>query len=483
MVRSMSLWNFYQKSFHLKKLTKSMEVDTLIIGGGLTGLTTFYYLKEKSSICLVEANTLGSGVSQNTTGKITFLQGNIYHKLEKNISYKVAKDYLKSQLHAIFLLKDIIKKEKISCDLDEVDSYVYAQNKKEIVNLKQEKTFLENQGIKVYENKKSDISGLYSISVNQTYVFNPIKFLNGLIELLPREKMFEHTKIYKIIPKNNKYYCIFDKGYIIANKVIVACHYPFFQSFLLPLKSHIEKSYIVAYKVKEKKNYSGITVSNPGFSYRYYQDKEKAYKICLGQSHNTAIKQNDVQNFQKVIKQFQINSNDIVSVWSNMDIVTQDQLPFIGEFKKNFYLATGFNTWGMTNGIIAAKILADNILNFSNPYADLFCLKKKNFYKFKNFFLNVGSNFYAFIKSKRKQKKWYSKNLKFINLNGQSIAIYVDSDKIEHSVYTTCPHLGCSLVFNEAEKTWDCPCHSSRFDIDGHCLKGPSKFDITYKKK
>lgn len=268
---------------------------------------------------------------------------------------------------------------------------------------------------------------------------------------------------------------------IVAKKVIIACHYPFFLlPFFLPAKSYIEKSYLIACRTDKYELKSGITVSNPGFSYRYYKNGEDIYKICLASSHNTAICQNDVENFKNVKKIFGISDKDIVAKWSNVDIITGDKLPYIGEIQTNLYLGTGFNTWGMTNGILAAKIIADNILGIKNDYSSLFKVHRINLYKIKRIFINVGSTLVSFVNSHFK-KNWYSSKVKFEKRNGVSVAIYIDEKGIEHVIKNKCPHAKCALIFNEVEKTWDCPCHSSRFDIDGNCIKGPSKENISYK--
>lgn len=480
----MSIWEKYQTKLEFPTLKKDKEVDILIIGGGIAGLTTMYYLKDFSSICLVDAGNIGKGVTQNTTGKLTFLQETIYTDLEKNIGKDTAISYLNAQKEAIQIAKEIIEKEKIECDLEKVDSYIFTLNEKEIKKIKEEKTFLEEQKIEVYEDKLSlKLPIKYHINVKDTYVFNPIKYLNHLKEILASKPIYENTKVIKITLKKKKYICFTECGKITAKKVIVACHYPFFTiPFLLPLKSHIEKSYLIACKCEKNEKYSCINIEHPSLSVRFYSDLKNNYKIHLASSHNTCTKQNDKKDFLHVQRVFQIKEEDIVSSWSNMDIITDDKLPYIGKIKKGLYLATGFNTWGMTNGILAGKILSDAMKGNKNKYEKLFSPHRCNFYKIKRSFMNIGSNLISFIGSKWQKKKWYPNALQFTKINGKKVAIYIDEQKKEHIVYTTCPHLGCSLIFNETEKTWDCPCHSSRFDIDGKCIKGPSLYDISYKK-
>lgn len=472
----MSLWEKYIDNVKFEKLIADIETDILIIGGGIFGLTTLYNLKDLVSVCLVDANRVGSGVSKNTTGKLTFLQNVIYSDLESNINFNTALKYLKSQQYAIDLIKNIIEKENIDCNFEKVTSYLHAAKKSDLEKLRKEKEFLEKNNIKVNISQDKSI-----ISVDNTYVFNPIKYLNGLKKILRDKKIYEETIIKKIKYIDGKYYCYSNNNKIITKKIIIACHYPFFLfPFLLPIKSYIEKSYLIAYKSPKYQLKSGITVTNPGFSYRYYNDGNDTYKICLASSHNTAVKQDDVSNFINVKKIFNIKDKDIVAKWSNVDIITSDKLPYIGEIQTNLYIGTGFNTWGMTNGILAARIIADNILGIKNEYGNLFKPHRINLYKVKRIFITIGSTLLSYITSHIK-KSWYSNRVRFEKRNGESIGIYIDEDGIEHAIKNKCPHAKCALIFNEVEKTWDCPCHSSRFDIDGNFIKGPSKDNISYK--
>ena len=480
----MSLWSNYKDTIDFPTLTNDKEVDVLIIGGGLAGLSTMYALKEQKNICLLERNKIGSSITENTTGKLTFLQETIYTDLINKKNKETAIQYLNSQKEAIQDIKEIIETEKIVCDLEKVDSYIFTENEMEIEKIKDEKKFLEEQKIKVIENNPVfSVPHKYAISVEDTYVFNPMKFINALTKILKDKEIYENTKVTNIEYKNGIYICSTENSKIVAKKVIIACHYPFFTiPFLLPLKSYIEKSYILACKTKKNEKYACITIDKPTVSLRYYNDGKDTYKICLSASHNAGIKQDDKKNFSYVQKIFEIKEEEIVAKWSNVDIMTDDQLPFIGELKKNLYIMTGFNTWGMTNSVIASKIIADKIKNKNNPFENLFSLQRNSIWNPKNMLPTLASNVMTFIKSKKINKKWYTTNLQFCKKDGKKIAIYTDKKGISHMVYTTCPHLGCGLLFNEEEQTWDCPCHSSRFSIDGKCIKGPSLYDISYKK-
>ena len=458
-MKKQSIWiKDYQNK--VNKLDKDIECDVLIIGGGITGLTTAYQLINKNlKVIIVEKNQIGCGVTSKSTAKITYLQELIYTKLKDK-----ALPYLKYQLQAINIIKDIIEKENIDCDLEQVESFVYDKNKDSLIK---EKEILESFNIKVNINKNS-------ISVKDTYVFHPIKYLLNLKEILLKNniEIYEKTNVIKI---HDLVYT--DKYKIKAKKIILACHYPFFLFPLLtPIHCYLERSYLCSVKNVKNKKISSITSKIPTISMRYYNNN----LIYLNGSHKITNKYNENINFNDLIKEASIYG-DIEYIWSNHDIMTADHLPIIGKLKDNLLIGTGYNTWGMTNGTIAGKILSDIVL-YDKEY-ELFSPKRNLIFKINNI-NNLLSVSKTLIENKLiPNKKWNSKNVIFTKINNDNVGIYIDKDNKKHIVYNKCPHLKCNLLFNDVELTWDCPCHGSRFDIDGNCIMGPSCYDITYKKQ
>lgn len=481
----MSLWDRKITSDPLL-LAKDQNVDVLIIGAGITGLTTAYYLKDYPSVCVVDASRIGCGVTVNTTAKVTYFQERIHTKICNATNEKNAEIYLKSQRQAISYLKEIIEKEKIDCDFKKTPSYVFANTEKEVSPLKTEVEFLKEQGVFVQEKELPEkITTYSSYMVEDTYTFHPLKYLEGLYQVLQKKKIpvYENSRILNIEEKDGKYYCKSSYGCIQANKVVLACHYPFFLfPFLLPVKSSVEKSYIVVSKVEKDGGYSCISSSSPTYSCRFYQDQESCYQISLSESHNIAFHQDDEKHFRRVKDIFGLDDKNVVTEYSNVDILTPDHMPYIGKIKHNMYIGVGYNTWGMTNGVLAGKIISDMILYKQNEFVKVFDPLRKNIARYAKLpyylFGQTKSYFGAKIS---KNKVWYPNTITFRRKDGKSLGIYIDSKKVKHIVYNTCPHLGCSLIFNNQEKTWDCPCHSSRFSVDGECIKGPSTKDIKYE--
>ena len=179
-------------------------------------------------------------------------------------------------------------------------------------------------------------------------------------------------------------------------------------------------------------------------------------------------------------------TKDIKYYWFNYDVMTPDSIPIIGSYGEdnpNLLIGTGYNTWGMTNGTLAGKILSDLILDNENKYSSMFSpTRNLNISKAINLTgFNLKSGFTYILSKIKTNYSFYPKNVKVEIRNGKKCGIYIDEENKEHVVSNICPHMKCNLIFNVIDKTWDCPCHGSRFNIDGKAIKGPSVYDISIK--
>lgn len=489
-----SIWKYNIRKRALNKLDKNITTDILIIGGGISGLTTAYYLRNsKYKITLVDKDICGHGVSANTTGKLTFMQDLIYSKLSSNFNEEVAFKYLNSCKDAIRIVKNIISRNNIDCNLENVSSYVFTNDINKIENFKKEEEFYKKNNIKykVVSKLPNNLGVKYGIKINYGCVFHPVKYLMGIRKLLLESKVciYENTRAIKLTKKDNYYEVNTDSGIILAKKVIVCTHYPFFvMPGIIPLKSSIEKSYVLSGLTKTNKKFIAISNENPVYSIRYYTDSNKDYIIYAGNSHYIANHFDNEKRYKELINDYKkYIDKDIKYYFLNHDIMTPDYLPYIGSVYKNdnsLLIATGFNKWGMTNGTIAGKILSDIILNKDNQYIELFSLHRNiTKDKVKNLIVYNYLNAKTYILTKlKKEYSFYNENIEIKIINCKKVGIYTDKKNIKHMVYLKCPHLKCNLIFNNIDKTWDCPCHGSRFDIDGNVIFGPAVYNIKFEK-
>lgn len=473
-----SIWTEYSFKNHYPSLNGDYHTDILIIGGGITGLTTAYYLRNSSyHVCLIEKDEIGKGVTSLTTGKVSYLQGLIYHKIEKKKGYSTSYQYLHSQLEAVGLIKEIVSKEKISCQFEKKDAFVFAKSKKERKDFEEEENFFQKSGIS-FEKVSSLPNGfpiLYGLKVDNSYDFHPLRYLDGLLSCIKNVDFFEHTMATSIQKKGEKYLVSTKQGKITCSHVVVATHYPFFLfPSLVPFKTTLEKTHLLATPLPTFPM-QAIEASTPSITMRYYQEF-----FLFGGNSYCLEKEFDMEKKKREIEDYfhEHFSSPISYEWSIFDVMTFDHLPLIGEVKPQFYLATGYNKWGMTNGTLAGKIISDLILKKKNSYCSLFDPKRAFFFSSLPFMF---TNAQSFLRTKLfKQQPFYHGNVSFERKDGVPYAIYKDKKGI-HKVINRCPHMKCSLLFNEKEKSWDCPCHGSKYDLDGHVLKGPSTKDITPK--
>lgn len=454
---------------------KNIETDILIIGGGITGMTSLLYLlpKNKKTI-LIEANKVGNGITNKTTGKINIMQEYNYQKIENITNNKTALKYLESQIYATNEIKKIINEYNINCDLEKNDSYLFTNQKEKINNILKEKEILEKKiKIKTINKLPNNYPCIFGIKT-ESYVFNPLKYINK-IKNICKNNIYENTRAITITKKLDYYLIKTNKNKIKAKTILICTHYPFINKLFIPFKTTIEKEYIISAHTNNPYNINMISNDDEIISIRYYKDNI----IYTSNNSKLSKKLDHKKNINETIKNFKNHFNyPINNTWYNCDIISNDYMPIIGKIKnENILIATALNKWGMTNGILAAKIMTDIINNKENEFINLFDpYRKTNIKKIIN---NIKYN-YNNIKAYIKPKKQY--NIKHIKENGIEYAIYIDNNNKEHKIINKCPHMKCKLIFNELDKTWDCPCHGSRYTIDGKIIKGPSTYSIIIKR-
>lgn len=464
---------------------KSIVTDILIIGGGITGMSTAYFLMNSDKkMILIDKGSIGMGVTCKTTAKLNYLQGIIYQQLEKNFNREISKLYLDSQMEAIELIKKIIELEKINCDLEKCNSFIFTKENKGIEKIKKEKEILESFGVNSKEVEALPIHFpiKYGIMVSNTYTFHPLKYIESLRKKVQKKiDICENTIALEITKEQDIWKIKTNQGTINSKYVVVACHYPFFLfPGLVPIKTYIKREYVNASKFDlTGKPFTAVSIDPTLHSIRFYQD----YIVYGSNQHRLTNKIRYQDNYIKSRNDFtRLFSKQPEYTWMNQDIISNDNLPIIGimdKNKPNLLIATAFGAWGMTNGTIAGKILADIILEQTNKYFDLFQPQRINI---TNIIKSaIGALHYSKVYAQTTIKKnpiFENNQVYIIKINGKYYGIYYDENGKKHIVNHKCPHMKCNLVFNNQEKTWDCPCHGSRFDIDGNVIEGPANYSI-----
>ena len=491
-MKNKSIWVDGVKNDKLPNLDKDISCDVLIIGGGMAGLSVAYNLmNSKKNVVLIEKNRCGMGVSSKNTGKLTWMQDLIYSRLSGNYNDEVAKLYLDSQREAIDMVKKIVKDNNISCHLTKTKSYVFSYNGNDYENFAKEVEFYKKYDIdyRLVDKLPVKYPCKYALETKDSYVFNPYEYLVALKNIVKDKiTIYEDTRCISVDKDYDDYVVKTIDGYKIrCNYVVVAMHYPpFIVPFFIPFKTRVDRFFLAASKCNSFDNKQMISYGKHSVSMRYYNDDKDNYFIYGRRNHSITSNLDVRCDYDELRKEYKkYFGKDMEYFYHTHDLMTYDGLPFIGLVDNNLLICTGFNKWGNTNGTISGMIVSDIINKMDNKYIGLFNPKRGlSFDKIKNLFLyniDVGSRY--IINKLSSNKSYYGDDVRVEYIDGKKCGVYIDSDGKHHIVSNICPHMKCNLVFNYIDKTWDCPCHASRFDIDGNVIYGPSVFNIKINKE
>ena len=492
-----SFWinNFKSKSY--PALNKDLNVDVCIIGGGITGISCGYYLsKNNLKVCILEKDKIMEKTSGHTTAKITSQHGLIYKYLFDSYGKEYAKKYLDSNQAAITNIKNIIDLENIECDFEFQNNYVYTTDANSVKKIKDEAQILEklNFDARLLDKISLPISDVKAaIEFNHQAQFNPLKYAEGLCNFITNHLglIFENSNVMEVKKNGNKYNIFANNCIVSAKYVIVATRYPIinFPGFHF-LKMYSETSHLIAVETNSslfKGMYINIDVPTYSFKTAIYNGK----RILLvgGFNHKTGAKidlSNSYNLLEQKAKELYPDSR-VLYKWNAHDSISLDKIPYIGDFSHlypNVYVATGFKKWGMTTSNVAANIITDKILNKENQYAEIYDSKRlrpiKNRKELGNIIKETSHSliFNKFDLPAATPKDVKAGEGKIVNENGRKVGIYKDENGKEFKIIPKCMHLGCELSWNNLDKTWDCPCHGSRYTFEGKLIYGPSKKDL-----
>lgn len=432
-------------------LNQDLKADIAIVGGGITGILCAYFLnKEGLNPIILEADRILQGTTGHTTAKITSQHGLIYNKIKTQLGEKLAKQYADANETAIQMFKQIADENNIDCDYQPQSAYIYTLQDKYISKISDEADTAASLGIKAAYVEETPLPFPVKAAVrfDDQAQYHPLKFLMPLAKIISDNgvQIFERTRVVDIEEnssyENSSYALTTERGNkISADKVIIASHYPFYNKPALYFaRIYTERSYAIAIKAKEK--YPGgmyISAEDPTRSLRSLHSDNGELIIVGGEHHKTGQGPDTRKHYETLVDFANsiFTLEDIPYRWSTQDCMTLDDVPYVGHFTSdtpNLYIATGYGKWGMTNSMASAKNFVVENLNVAEKLIEG----------------------------------------KIIQVDGQRAGAYRDEQGTLHLVNTTCTHMGCELQWNSAEKTWDCPCHGSRFTYEGDIVEGPA---------
>lgn len=428
-----SIWMGSCNLPHFQPLQGNIKTDVLIVGGGMAGILCAYFLQDAGiDYALVERNRICSGITKDTTAKITAQHGLIYQKLLRSLGTEKTKMYFDANQKAVKKYSELC--QTIDCDYEEKTSYVYSTESRR--KLEKEAEALNQVGYPAVltETAKLPFHTEGAIGFQGQAQFHPLKFIAHIAESL---SVYEHTFVKELKDQT----AITDSGSIAFQKLIFTTHFPMDNKHgLYFLKMYQNRSYVIALPHAPKIDGMYIDENKKGYSFRNYKD----FLLIGGGGHRTGKcggKWEELRNFAKS----QYPDLDVEYHWAAQDCMTLDGVPYIGRYSKksrDCFVATGFQKWGMSSSMAAAMILRDMVLGRENPYAEVF-YPSRSMGK-PQLFVNAWEAMKNFLIPTKKR----------------------------------CPHLGCSLKWNDTEESWDCPCHGSRFDNKGNLIDNPANGNL-----
>lgn len=490
-----SFWIESTSSSNYPMLNGDLTVDVAIVGGGIVGLTAAYLLTQAGKkVAVIEAKQIATGVSGHTTAKLTSLHQLIYADLIEQFGEETARIYGESNQAAIEKVAEIVATENIDCDFRRCSAYTFGLDHNDLSKINAEVIAAMKLGLpaSAVQDVPLPFATNSGIKFDSQAQFHIRKYLLHLANSIVSKDsyIFEQTRV-QTVEENPSCRVISEQGVVSAEKVLVTTHLPILDQGLFFAKTWPKRSYLIAAPIEPSQAPEGMFI---GYGDDYHSIRTTPYgdELLLlvgGEGHKVGTKIN-TQECYAALEDYAYQHFPIREVkyrWSTQDMVSFDKLPYIGQLtpmSKHIYVATGFNLWGMSKGTLSAMILSDLVLGKENPWAKTYDATRATPFITSESVkqnLDVGTHWVG----DRLKDLFVNSNVdlqpeegRVINEKGEKIAIYKNAQGEVEKMSAVCSHLGCIVSWNNAEKSWDCPCHGARFDCEGKVLRAPATEDL-----
>ena len=493
--KPVSYWIDSTPETNFSSLTEEVSVDVAIIGAGIVGVTAAALLKRAGkTVAVIESQQVATGVTGHTTAKVTSLHQLIYADLIKEFGEEKARLYAESNQAAVERVATFVQEEQIECDFERRSAYTFAESEDELGKIEAEVEAALKLGLPASFVRESSLPFAIAGAVrfdNQAQ-FHSRKYILHLAKNLPGNGsyVFEKTRV-KTVEEGERCQVITDKGVVQAQDVIVATNSPILDQGLFFAKTYPKRSYIIGAPIEPSQAPKGMFI---GIGDSYHSIRTTPYKDGLllligGEGHKTGTVSDTEERYQH-LEEYARSRFGVKSVdyrWSTQDMVSFDKIPYIGKLTpmtKHLYVATGFSLWGMSNGTLSGMILSDLILGKPNPWSKFYdATRATPFISQESVQKNLDvAKHWIGDRLKGLQSHSFSEVAngegKLITVDGEKLAVYRDEQGTIHAISAVCSHLACIVNWNNAEKSWDCPCHGARFNCEGKVLHGPTVYDL-----
>lgn len=486
-----SVWYSNLERTHYPRLEEDIETEVVIIGGGITGLTAAHMLQSEGfGVVVLEAERIASGTTGGTTGKVTSQHGVKYHKLIETHGVDAARVYAEVNEEAIETVGSLVERTGADCSFTKAPALVFAQTPGELRTLHRELEAAGSLGLPAEWIPAMDlpVRGTGAVQFARQAHFHPVKYCDALAHHLVENggRVFEGARATGLCERGDEVAVRCGEVTVTAKHAVVATLLPFVDRAGSFAKSRPWRAYGIAVTLDEPAPAGMyINVGSPARSFRPWPEGGETGMIVVGESHQTGDRSSSSARWDRLQEwareNFALKSVD--HRWSAQDYQTADGLPYVGRspLTTRTYVGTGFDKWGLTNGTAAARVITDLIRGVDNPHAETFAVGRLGGVRGVSKILTDNTKVAAHFFGDRLANR-FGPSVEalepgtggIVQVDGRAVAAFRNLDGTVDALSPTCTHLGCHVRWNPAEKSWDCPCHGSRFDTTGQVIVGPA---------